>query len=339
LVDASLVPPPGIPVRPAEPAPNSEEAIIVAALRRGDYASAQLQLLRLLLAEPENPELRRAYASVLLAEQEFDAALRQFSWLQERSAQPQDETLFQLAWVYQGLGQGTEALRCSQELLQRRPHWSAAWIRHGLLVAADDPKASRVAFERALMAPFPYPTGLLEVGNFYVEQGQPREALPFFKRCLSFPGQNSWAANNLGNAYKALRDISSARRYYQLAITLDAKNPNPHNALGVLAEESGNLAAALEAYRQAILLDASYLDAQFNAGVVLLKLGRPAEALRCLEQARALRPEFGLTYFHLSEALAVMGQIDRARLTYQQAITLEPDLRKLRSRIPRVVKP
>lgn len=336
LIFHNLAPPVGSPVRLTAFSPESVEAAAARAVQRGQHEAARDALVRLVLVAPEDFQARRALASVLLAEQEFDAALRQLQWLLDHDTPFFDETLFQLIWAHQGLGQGDEAARYSQELLQRRPSWSAAWVRHGLLLASDDPKAARMAFERALRAPFPFPASLLEIGNYYLEQGLARESLPFFERCLSFPTQSSWAANNLGNAHKALGHRPEARRYYQLAVRMNSANPNPYNGLGVLAEEAGDLESALRDYRNAIRADAHYMDAHYNAGVILLRLQRPREALESLERARKLRPDFALTYFHLSEALAEVGDLKRARREYHRAISLDPDLRKLRARVPRL---
>lgn len=335
LAACGLAPPLGVPVRSEKFPPDSLEDTVVNALRRGARESARDALIRLVLQEPENLQRRRALAAVFLAQQEFDAAQRQLQRLLERATGDRDEILFQLIWAHQGLGQGDEAARYSHELLRRRPYWSAAWVRHGLLLALDDPQAARLAFERALGQPFPLPTGLLEVGNYYLEQGAAQESLPFFERCLAFPTQNSWAANNLGNAHKALGNKKEARRYYQLAIQMNAKNPNPHNGLGVLAEEAGDWESALRSYRAAIWADAQYLDAHYNAGVVLLRLQRPREALASLEQARALQPDFALIYLHLSEALVALGDVRRARSEYEKAVALDPTLRKLRARVLR----
>ncbi|MEB3285361.1 MAG: tetratricopeptide repeat protein, partial [Candidatus Sericytochromatia bacterium] len=251
-----LIPPSGRPFRVTA---CGAEMNARDALDRGDHAAAVQELARLILLAPGAIEPRRALASVYLSEQEFEPSLQQFRWLLARATPYGDEVLFQLTWAHQGLGQTQEALKFSQELVERCPQWSAAWVRRGLLLASDDPKASREAFFQALSCPFPDPEGLLEIGNYFLEQGAPRDSLPFFERCLSFPLQGSFAANNLGNAHKSLKDSSRARHYYEMAIGLNSKNPNPHNGLGVIAEEEGQLEKALGLYRRAMAADPSYL--------------------------------------------------------------------------------
>lgn len=337
LVALGLAPGDGGPAERPALRPNGDVGRALAAFEGGDHDAAVADLVRAVLIDPSDRDARIGLAALLLGVQDFEGALGQLRVLDE--ADPDDpEILYMKAWAHHGLGQGAEALACAQEVVAQRPRWAPGLVRLGLLLLATGNRPAGVAeLERAAASPSATPEVLFDVGNHFLDAGQPKEAIPFLKRALDLRPDYSWAANNLGNCYKATGDAAQARQCYQLAIASDPDNPNPHNGLGVLREAAGDLAGALESYRAAAGIDAEYMDARYNAGVVLLKLGRAREALAEFEAARRLRPDFATVWFQLGEVYYRLGRLAEAKAHYRKATAMDPAIAKLPGSVPRLL--
>lgn len=337
LVALGLAPGDGSPTEVPALKPGGDVGRALAAFDAGDHDAAVAHFVRAVLTDPADLEARLALAALLLGVQDHEGALGQLRVLD--AARPEDaEVLYMKAWAHHGLGQAAEALACAQEVVAQRPQWAPGAVRLGLLLLAAGNKEEGTA-ELARAAGLATATSdvLFDVGNHFLEQGDPKRAIGFLRRALELRPDSSWAANNLGNAYKATGEPEKAREYYQLAIAADPANPNPHNGLGVVREAAGDLAGALGSYRKAVEVDAGYMDAHYNAGIVLLKLGRPAEALAAFQAARRLRPDFATVWYQLGEVYYRLGRLAEAKAHYRKARSMDPAIAKLGGGVSRLL--
>jgi Flp pilus assembly protein TadD len=130
--------------RPAEAVPVFEkaaalapgdreiEAFLAEALDRAGRPEEAERLLRDLLAEKDDPELRRTLARTLFHEKRYREALDLYLAL-DRSP----ETMDRIAMCFQGLGKPDEALPWARKAVAARPDWPQGMINLAVILAAS----------------------------------------------------------------------------------------------------------------------------------------------------------------------------------------------------------
>jgi Flp pilus assembly protein TadD len=148
----------------------------------------------------------------------------------------------------------------------------------------------RMAESNSLWPVYQMASAQSEIGHFYIEQGEPAEAL----------------------------------RHLDQATVADPRTGRYWDALGVAYIDLGLFAEAETPLRKAIALDPKDGSAYNNLGRAYLMLRRLDEAESVLKKALALNPEGGPIYFNLGKVYAARGELDSAIEAYGQATRVWP---------------
>lgn len=339
LVAAGLVPALPLPHLAPSESLGAAATSAVSAHAAGKLDEATRRMVRGVLTDPDDRDLRMALGALLLVTGENEQAAMQFERVLAQD--PTDAVaLYQASDALSGTIRAGEGIELIRRAVRQFPGWAEAHSREGLVLIEDgQEEAGLAALGRALNCSSVSADVYYEVGNLYLNREAPGEAVRYLEEALRLRPSFSFAANNLGNAYKALKKPEQAMAAYKKAIAADPKNPNPRNALGVLLEEKGEPSAALEAYQAAIDANPHYFEAHYNMGLVLLKQGKARDAAAEFLLASRLNPGFAMAYFKLGEAFVSLGQFDRARASYRRATALDPALLKSMEEMPAWLNP
>jgi len=127
------------------------------------------------------------------------------------------------------------------------------------------------------------------LGNFFLAQNQPAEAVNAFTIALRIEPDNLLALVNSALAHNAVGDNTRAEINLRRAHTLAPTNPVVNLNLGLLLGELGKLDEAEQAFQTAWQSDTNNAVAAYNLGVLLARKN-PAESLRWCRRAMAAAP-------------------------------------------------
>jgi protein O-mannosyl-transferase len=135
-------------------------------------------------------------------------------------------------------------------------------------------------------------TVYLDLGTYYLEQGQLDEAIRVLRQALVVKPDYHKTHNNLGLALARRGDIEAAIEQYRQAVEKLPDYPEANNNLANALAQRGQLDEAIVYYRRAVKSRPHYLKARFNLSVALARQGKVDEATDQLEAALKYNPYF-----------------------------------------------
>jgi tetratricopeptide (TPR) repeat protein len=127
------------------------------------------------------------------------------------------------------------------------------------------------------------------LGNYYLGQNRPKEALAEFDEALQREPRAIPILVNAAMAHAQLGEPVKAEERLNGALRIAPGNAAAHYNLGLLKAEQGELTAAEKNLKEAFRADPQLADAAYNL-CVITAVDRPAEALEWCLKAVALRP-------------------------------------------------
>jgi predicted CXXCH cytochrome family protein len=196
------------------------------------------------------------------------------------------------------------------------------------------------------------PEFYVELGEAWINAGNPRNAVTAFDQALkrapnssvalldlasalTQSGQNARAADVLKTGLAA--GLSDPLLWYQLglashdqnafakALALDPEMAEAHNELGELLAASGNLTRAESEFREALRIEPDLPAAQSNLGHVLAARGNPPEAAWYFERAVRRTPNDADARVNFAATLTALNRPDDALRQIEAALKLRPN--------------
>lgn len=165
--------------------------------------------------------------------------------------------------------------------------------------------------------------GLVNIGNAYVKNGEPRKAEAYLRREIQLDPRSSLAHLDLGNALVDEGRTAEALTEYDDAIAIEPTLRKAHYDRGIGLMNIGDLTDAIAEFDNEIALT-GYPPARVNKGIVLIELRRPAEAIPVLQQAIASGRPTTSWYTNLALAQAMTGHVDDASASIAKALAIDP---------------
>ncbi len=218
---------------------------------------------------------------------------------------PQSKLLpLTLAYAYDAKGNTAEALRQSNELLQRYPGELEALMLKASLVERQKDTASLA--------------GVLAEAH----RISPR---------------NEELANRLAYLYAETRNPLALQLADELlrSDTLTSR-ANPYYVKGMYYANTGNEEAALRAFDETIRADYNYLNAYIEKGKILLSRKKNQEALSVFKLANTISPSFPDAYFWIGRVAEITGDKTTAKEYYQKAYGLDKTFREAKEAADRL---
>ena len=196
------------------------------------------------------------------------------------------------------------------------------------------------------------PEFYIELGEAWLNAGNPRTAIPAFNEALKRAPNSSAALLDLAGALtqagqrtrgaellkKGLSaGLSDPLLWYQLgladddqgafekALALDPDNAEAHNALGELLAGSGDLARAETEFREALRVEPDLPAAQSNLAHALAARGNLPEAAWYFERAVRRAPNDPDARVNYAATLSALNRPDDALRQIEAALKLRPD--------------
>jgi len=163
-----------------------------------------------------------------------------------------------------------------------------SWLAHhetGKLLDQQNSLTAAVEhFREALQLRPVFAEALWSLGNVYVKQGRPDDAIPLYLRALEIRPDNAVVHNNLGGIYRQQGRATEALKHLTEAAQLDPSDVNARFNLGLLYSETGDHAKSVQYFREGLRIrpdpTACYLLSRS-----LAQLGKPTEAAETARQA------------------------------------------------------
>jgi tetratricopeptide (TPR) repeat protein len=343
--------------------PGWPEAVILRAtvqLKAGEIGQALNGLDEAVVRQPENINLRLAYARLLVEQKRYAEAEAQFERVLE--VQPANgDALYALALLAidsdrLDRGQGylhrlidagereNEAQYFLGRIEEQREDYAAAidWYEKvdegdysleakvraaNLLMQQGDLRGARslLARVRARDPRLALRLYLVE-GDLLVDAGELEQAMALYNKVIAISPDNKDVLYARALLAEQLDDVAQAERDLLRIIELDPENAHALNALGyTLADRTDRLSEALSYIQKAMELAPDEVAIIDSMGWVQYRLGNSEAALRYLRQAYEISEYDGEIGAHLGEVLWVTGDEDGARKVWEQARQRHPD--------------
>lgn len=179
-------------------------------------------------------------------------------------------------------------------------------------------------FRKAIDADAKYALAYRNLGNAYLELGQPQEAIGWYERTLEVDPRSVESLNNLGMLRSQSKNYAGAIEVLSRAVHLAPDYPAAFNNLGIALAAANLHAQSVAVFRRALALTPDSPEANNNLGLALVESGWPDQAIEFLRRAIDLKPNYADAQRNLGIALADVGQLDEALTTYQRAIDNDP---------------
>ena len=156
------------------------------------------------------------------------------------------------------------------------------------------------------------------LGNFYLNRGEPRRALNSFEMAVDLRPDLVQPRVNLANLYAALGRKRDAENALRRALDLESENAAAHFNLGLLLGEQGRLREAADSHQAALQADPELAAAAYNL-CVILSGENPQEGLPWCRRSAELRSDQPKYAYTVAYFLLEAGN-------HEQAITVLEDL-------------
>lgn len=216
--------------------------------RLGDYRSASACLGQALVSQPQNIELRWAYANLLHLEGRTEEAALNYELLVAQKPR-HAEAWFNLGVSRALLRQPEEARRAYEQAVAIQPGYAEAWNNLALLdVAAGNLTGAEAHYRRALLVKPDYRDALYNFAVLLQEQERLQEAVTMNERLVSIDPSFSEAHNNLGNCYLKQNRLAEAQNQYLETLAIHASHREAPMNLGLASLLMGDFARGWVGY-------------------------------------------------------------------------------------------
>jgi tetratricopeptide (TPR) repeat protein len=292
---------------------------------RGQLAQARVELETLVKVSPDWPLAHLHLGQTLLMQRQRDLALKAFEQA-ERTSKDYGYVRLRVARILLAGGYPDPAIERAQSLLSNPAVAPAA---RGLLVQAylarKEPEQAERVLRDAVGATRDDTTAVLQLGQFYLTRGRPREALAQFDRAATIRPDAPQPQAGRAEAYAALNEpgpsVAAAERF----VVIQGQSPDSLLFLATINQRLGRNADAEKAYRQALAKAPKHLGAMLRLAALYDRMGRSAEAVKLLDEAAAAHPESTLPYLDLGAMLQRNGRDEAAISAYREGLRRGPD--------------
>ena len=182
---------------------------------------------------------------------------------------------------------------------------------------------------KELMASIVYnsdqPAGLLQLGVFHFDRGEPDKALEFLKKALEWEPKSPALHYALAVCYSVMGRAAEAIAMLEKACQL-----NPHEAeykfkLALAYNEAGLRSKTISTLEETVKLDPEFSRAWYNLGLAYNSVGRYEDALAALNRAEVLNEYSAEIPYARATILLNLGKLEEAKQAVLRALKISPD--------------
>lgn len=184
---------------------------------------------------------------------------------------------------------------------------------------------SRALAQQALAATTDNAMALQMMGETYLDNKEPEEALKYFEQAAALVPQEETVHSYVGLALDALGRTDEALAAFERAAQINPRSERVLNHLAQSLAKHERKAEAIALYRKILEMKPDSVVAHNNLALALWEQKDVAPARDHFQTALALDPTNVGVLTNLATLLAEQGDVAQATLLFERAIALEPD--------------
>ena len=169
------------------------------------------------------------------------------------------------------------------------------------------------------------PTGLLQLGQWFADRGDPAESLACLRRAVEWDAGSPPLQAALALALNAQGQTAEAVRHLETACRLAPRQAEYRFNLALGLNELGRLPEALAALEETVKLDPQFSRAWYNLGLAYNGRQQTERALDALVQAESLDPRSPQASYARATILARLGRTAEALTAARRALEIAPN--------------
>jgi len=165
------------------------------------------------------------------------------------------------------------------------------------------------------------------LGLYYLDNGNPDEAIKFFRKSLSLNPRNHLVFNALGFAHSMKGDLRQSLQYFQKCLQFNPDFTEAHNNIGMIYQEMGFIDKAEEEF-QKVLADEKYPskeNAHYNLANLYFIQGKNENALDHIQKAIRENIRFSMAYNLQGRIFEKQNKLPEAIVSYEKALQIVPE--------------
>ena len=237
-----------------------------------------------------------------------------------------EEAIYELAYCYEKNGENQRSIEIYNKYIDLDTFSDSAWFNLGILYTkTEDFEKSVWAYELALAINEDFPNAWFNLGHSYMLQNNYHKAINAFEEFLRYEEDNDDIHCYIAECYISLDEEPNALIYYQKALKQNPLCAKAWFGSGLITKNMGNVKTAFEQLRKAVKIDEENGEYQYAYAMVATEFKRYKEAINAFDAAIELNPlelEYWLAY---AEMLFQRGMVVTAIETLNLAFEFHPD--------------
>jgi len=172
------------------------------------------------------------------------------------------------------------------------------------------------------------PAGELQLGIFWMDRGDIKEAMNCFERAVKWDPNSAPLHDALAVGLSLQGQPEAAVQELQMACRLAPRDAELRFKLGLALGEAGRSDAARVALQEAVKLEPSFARAWYNLGLADNAAGNTDSALESLSHAESFDANSAQIPYARATILARLGRIEEARTAARRALEIQPGYRE-----------
>lgn len=237
-----------------------------------------------------------------------------------------EEALYELAFCYEKVGENEKSIACYDKYLDIEAFSDSAWFNLGILYTKiEDFEKSIWAYELALAINEDFPNAWFNLGHSYMLTNNFYKAIESFKSFIEFDTENDDIYCFIADCYMSLDKEGKALKYYHKARKINPLNAKAWYGSGFIEKNKQNLKQAYEFLKKATRIEEENSIYQYTFATIAAELKHYKEATDAFDAAIELNPlelDYWLSY---ADMLFQRGMVASAIETLKLAFEFHPD--------------
>lgn len=159
----------------------------------------------------------------------------------------------------------------------------------------------------------PFRSHNIFIGNWFVEQGKTRKAIPYFQKARENEPESKFAFTLLADAYKKLDNVEKEIEILQAAVAKYPQDAQMLNWLGyTYAENETNLDEAIKILQKAVKLDSGNVYIWDSLAWAYYQKSNYNKALKSMQPVLKSKAQDSVVSYHLGNIFWKLGQKEKA---------------------------
>jgi len=169
------------------------------------------------------------------------------------------------------------------------------------------------------------PAGLLQLGVFYFDRGQPQKSIEVLKKAILWETNSAPLHYSLAICYSACGEAVEAVKELEQACRLAPREAEYKFKLALAYNEVGQFEKTVQTLEETVKLDPELDRAWYNLGLAYDAKGDSEKALNALNRAEVINEYSAQIPYARATILYKLGRFEEARKAALRALQIEPE--------------